>query len=190
MEYKINLSDLFNASNLPNWVSDINGLVYSITNLVTGFKYIGVTKNSIERRFLKQQTSHRRCHELMKSGYWKSPNQLHIDMEELGFDKFEVEILGKYDEAKLPEMEVFFIDKYRTYIGFPDCKGYNKTLGGEKNGSSPDFEVGLEKFNESRDIFINSYVFFLGLIRSLKRMGYSKLTQSYTVNIGDLDILI
>lgn len=175
MEYKINLSDLFNASDLPNWVSDINGLVYSITNLVTGFRYVGFTKNSIERRFIKCQKSHKRCHELMKSGFWKSPNQLHIDMEELGLDKFEVEILGEYDEAKLPEMEVFFINKYRTYIGFPpDCKGYNKTLGGERWIQSR-FRRGLEKLNESKDLFVISYVSLLTSIKTLKSMGCSKL---------------
>jgi len=29
------------------------------------------------------------------------------------------------------EMEPYFINEYRTYKGFIDCKGYNMTLGGE-----------------------------------------------------------
>ena len=38
---------------------------------------------------------------------------------------------SKNDIVKLKKLERFYIDKYRTYIGYADCKGYNATLGGD-----------------------------------------------------------
>ena len=29
------------------------------------------------------------------------------------------------------EREAYWIDKLRTYVGFPDCNGYNATMGGD-----------------------------------------------------------
>ena len=46
-----------------------------------------------------------------------------------GEDNFEFSIIEECSILMLDEREIFWIDKFRTYIGFDDCQGYNKDLG-------------------------------------------------------------
>jgi group I intron endonuclease len=54
-------------------------------------------------------------------------------IKKYGWDSFLWEaIYQSLDYAHtLKEMEPFFIDKYRSWVGFEDCNGYNTTKGGE-----------------------------------------------------------
>ena len=50
-----------------------------------------------------------------------------------GWDDFDWEpIYQSHDrEHTLKEMELYFINEYRSWVGFSDCNGYNTTKGGE-----------------------------------------------------------
>lgn len=93
--------------------------IYKITNLVNGKMYIGLSTNIAAR--WNQHKSH----------YKKGDTILYKAMIKYGFENFIFEIVELCPKEKLGEMEKFYIKKYRTYVGFKDCKGYNATLGGE-----------------------------------------------------------
>lgn len=93
--------------------------IYKITNLVNGKAYIGLSTNIAAR--WSQHKSH----------YKKGDTILYKAMIKYGFENFIFEIVELCSKEKLGEMEKFYIKKYRTYVGFKDCKGYNATLGGE-----------------------------------------------------------
>lgn len=48
-----------------------------------------------------------------------------------GIENFEFLILEECSRENLNEREKYYIEYYRTYVGFEDCKGYNLTLGGD-----------------------------------------------------------
>lgn len=52
-------------------------------------------------------------------------------MAKYGIDAFIIEEVEQIDDSLLSEREMFYIQQYRTYIGFSDCNGYNATLGGD-----------------------------------------------------------
>ena len=50
-------------------------------------------------------------------------------MNKYGVENFSVELV---EETNIPEeREKYWINYYRSYIGFSDCNGYNATLGGD-----------------------------------------------------------
>lgn len=93
--------------------------IYKITNLVNGKSYIGLSTNIVAR--WSQHRSH----------YKKGDTILYKAMIKYGLENFIFEILENCQKYELGEKEKFYIRKYRTYVGFEDCNGYNMTLGGE-----------------------------------------------------------
>ena len=85
--------------------------VYKITNTITGDFYIGSSKN-IKHRWA--------CHKCPST--WKNyPNkQLYKDMNELGVDKFELQILAEAESCSLRELEQQFIEALQ-----PTYNNYN-----------------------------------------------------------------
>ena len=75
--------------------------VYRIINTVTGDFYIGSSKD-IKRRW----AAHKR------KSVWKNypNNQMYLDMQEYGKDKFEFQILAEVEEGKLKVTEQKFIE--------------------------------------------------------------------------------
>lgn len=99
------------------------GIVYCAENIVNGYKYIGITVQSLEIR----KRSHLNAAFNPKSVGYNRPF-----MKALRENKFKWSILNESDsEIELKKLERFYIDKYKTYIGFDNCKGYNATLGGD-----------------------------------------------------------
>lgn len=94
--------------------------VYCHTNKINGKKYIGITSRAPESRW-----------GVNGSGYGHTlcfAKAIH----KYGWDNFEHEILhNNLTEKEAKDLEVFYIDKYRTCLSFDDCNGYNATLGGE-----------------------------------------------------------
>lgn len=101
------------------------GYVYKITNLINGKMYVGKTEHLNPENRWKEHLS----------DYKKIKNEkrpLYDAMNKYGCENFYFEILDNTDDSdKLCELEKYYIDLYRTYIGFEDCNGYNATVGGE-----------------------------------------------------------
>lgn len=95
--------------------------IYKITNKINQKVYIGKTQCSIERRFREHLDSSKRAR------CEKRP--LYDAMNKYGVENFSVELV---EETNIPEeREKYWINYYRSYIGFSDCNGYNATLGGD-----------------------------------------------------------
>ena len=86
------------------------GYIYKITNLSTNKIHIGSTKTSIEQRFQENLTA-------------KDTSSLHKDIQELGPEKFNIELLEKVeyiDEENLLIAETTYIMAYNSI-----ANGYN-----------------------------------------------------------------
>lgn len=97
--------------------------IYKITNNINGKAYIGQARDI----FLRWK-QHKQVFETKKSSY-----TLYKAFEKYGFENFSFSIVEEldYDENLLNEREKFWIKTLHTYLGDPECVGYNMTLGGE-----------------------------------------------------------
>jgi hypothetical protein len=98
--------------------------IYQAVNLITGESYIG-----FDSEWPTRKDSH-----YYKSRSKSCPNWYFYNaLKKYGWDNFEWKILYQSLDGEhcLKVMENYFICEYRTYIKFPDCNGYNHTLGGE-----------------------------------------------------------
>lgn len=97
--------------------------IYKATNKISGKSYIGFTVNLASR---KRAHFYFAFHKKQNSAFYNA-------LRKHGWDTFEWEILYQSEDRAncISVMELFYIEKYRTYIGFSDCNGYNMTLGGE-----------------------------------------------------------
>ena len=100
--------------------------VYKITNTVTNDFYIGSSKD------VKRRWAQHKC----KYTWNKCPsNQMYIDMQKFGLDKFVFEILEEVEEDKLKEKEQKFIETLKPNynsnrangLDFERYKEYNKS---------------------------------------------------------------
>ena len=100
--------------------------VYKITNTITGDCYIGSSKD------VKRRWAQHKC----KYTWNKCPsNQMYIDMQKFGLDKFVFEILEEVEEDKLKEKEQKFIETLKPNynsnrangLDFERYKEYNKS---------------------------------------------------------------
>ena len=96
--------------------------IYKITNKINGKVYIGQSQD-ICKRWHEHKNNIKRerySHVLLYKAFIK-----------YGIDNFIFEIVEKCEENSLSEREIYYIDKFRSYVGFDDSNGYNMTLGGE-----------------------------------------------------------
>lgn len=101
-------------------------IVYVITNLVNGKKYVGKSTRTVSERWKEHKSEARQCR---KS--WR----LYEDMRAIGFENFSIEVLGECDyQERLNRMERRYIRELETL----EPKGYNTR--GEGGGG------GLKKF--------------------------------------------
>ena len=90
--------------------------VYKITNTVTGDFYIGSSKN------IKSRWANHKC----PSSWNRCPNnQMYIDMQKYGVDKFVFEILAEVEEGFLKETEQKFIELLKPTYNRCNAKGLN-----------------------------------------------------------------
>lgn len=112
----------------------IVGYIYKITNIVNNFVYIGkTTYKDIQKRFIQHLS-------YAESG-GGSEKTIHQAIRDFGKDAFIIEkIETVYAPDFLEEAEKRQIKKYHSWIGDPECKGYNQSRGGEgTHYSSNDF---------------------------------------------------
>ena len=85
--------------------------VYKITNTITGDFYIG-SSNDVKRRWKEHK----------KPSVWKKcpNNQMYIDMQKYGVDKFVFQVIAEVEEGSLKEAEQQFIELLK-----PTYNNYN-----------------------------------------------------------------
>lgn len=98
------------------------GIIYKSLNKANGKVYIGKTTNELERRsyihFLNAENN-------MQNIFYRA-------IRKYGKENFIFEQIDSANSIEeLNNKEVYWIDYYRSYIGFNDCNGYNMTLGGD-----------------------------------------------------------
>ena len=98
--------------------------IYKITNLDNGKMYVGQSTN-IEKRWDD--------HKLLLNKNQHSNLRLQYSWNAHGEDRFDFSILEECDIDELNDLEIYWVDKLRTYVGFDDCNGYNETIGGDGN---------------------------------------------------------
>ena len=99
--------------------------IYIIKNTINDKVYIGKTCKSVKERFAEHV-------QLARTSEYKSRRILYQAMNKHGVDKFYIEQLEEdLTDEQACKQEQYYINKYRSYVGFDDCNGYNMTLGGD-----------------------------------------------------------
>ena len=90
--------------------------VYKITNAITGDFYIGSSKN------VKKRWMHHKC-----KSTWNRylNNQMYLDMQKYGLNKFEFQILEVVEPEELKEIEQKFIETLKPTYNKMNAKGLN-----------------------------------------------------------------
>ena len=107
-------------------------IVYAVTNLINGKRYIGITEGTLARRWVWHKTAAR-------AG---AKTYLHAAMRKYGPESFKTEVLAQvmpgFDRGVLCEMEKLLIAQEGTLTP----KGYNMTPGGDglpRGAENPNF---------------------------------------------------
>ena len=99
--------------------------VYCHTNKINGKKYIGQTCQKLNERWGHNGIGYKPRGRNVRSYFWNS-------ICKYGWNNFDHEILKDgltFDEANY--WEKYYIELYRTFVGYDDANGYNQTLGGD-----------------------------------------------------------
>lgn len=123
------------------------GYIYKITNNINGKVYIGKTDFTVESRWKNHLHDWK-----TKIEYEQRP--LYNAFSKYGVENFAISQIEKVDDNDLlSEREQYWINYYRSYVGFPDCNGYNATLGGDGRSwfNHSDEEV-IAKYKELKTI--------------------------------------
>lgn len=98
--------------------------VYKITNQINGKVYIGKTVGTIEKRWHEHQLDSKHTDQRRNRPFYRALNKY-------GFNNFIVEEIEECSAEEVNEREIYWIDYYRSYVGWEDCNGYNATIGGD-----------------------------------------------------------
>lgn len=102
------------------------GIIYAVTHKVTGKQYIGLTIQSLDRRWRYHQ-------EQAAAGHIKDPSSLHAPIREFGADAFDLTVIDRgRSKADLEAKERTWIATRNTVAP----NGYNLDAGGVSGGSS------------------------------------------------------
>lgn len=99
-------------------------IIYKHTNQINGKIYVGQTRQTLKARYKNGM------------GYQSHDNQkesiFSAAIKKYGWENFTHEILERniYSQEEANAREIYWINFFRSYIGFSDCNGYNMTLGG------------------------------------------------------------
>lgn len=155
---------------------EILGNIYKITNQINGMSYIGQTTQSIQSRFIEHKSDSKRLN-----------TRIHVAMRRYGIDNFTIELLERCPINKLNEREIFYIDKYDTYLN-----GYNSTLGGgfdnNKRISVEDNDldniISLYKSGYSTLSIANNYNIDKKVVNNLLRACNIEIRHQKTINLN------
>lgn len=131
------------------------GIIYLITNIVNDKKYVGQTRQQLNKRWLSHITESRTY----------SDRPLYRAMNKYGLDNFKIRILEECNVNVLNEREIWWIDFLDSYTN-----GYNATTGGEyfEHTEETKHKISQTMSNVSRsDEWINSIS--IGLKNKIER---------------------
>lgn len=122
--------------------------VYAFINKINEYRYIGITSMTLKNRVYAHLYESRNAdnHSAFKEA-----------LRCYGINNFNIVILENgisIEEAK--DKEKYYIQKYKTYIGFNDCKGYNSSIGGEGAHIVEDEQLRINQYDLNGK-FIKSY---------------------------------
>lgn len=97
--------------------------IYKVTNTHNSKVYIGFSKNFEYRKYRHKHFAFSK----------KKINCFYTALRKYGWECFNWQIIYQSKDKLhcLNEMENYFINEYRSFVGFTDCHGYNMTLGGD-----------------------------------------------------------
>ena len=100
-------------------------IIYKHTNLLNGKVYIGQTHYDNPKDRFKNGLGYKRS-DGKQSIFWEA-------IQKYGWDNFETTYLSTDIETKekANELEIYYINEYRSCVYFKDCNGYNMTVGGD-----------------------------------------------------------
>lgn len=99
------------------------GYIYKITNKINNKVYIGKTSKTVQTRW------NQHIHDAEKITNEKRP--LYEAFKKYGICNFTVEVIEECSDDMLIQKEIDYIAQYHSYIGDPQCCGYNATPGGD-----------------------------------------------------------
>ena len=137
------------------------GFIYKITNTNNNKVYIGQTTKTIEERWQEHVRESRKMH--------RQHRPLYDAINKYGVSSFKIECLEEVSDSSLSDREVFYIQQYRSYVGFDDCNGYNATLGG-------DFKTTIEWTSDEIEFLIKEYNLGRSCIYIAQKLGYCQDT--------------
>ena len=145
--------------------------IYKITNTITGDFYIGSSKN----------VKHRWAEHKIPSTWNRCPNnQMYLDMQKYGLDKFEFEILAEVEENFLKEKEQQFIEMLKPTYNNINAKGLNveRCKEYQKEYEKSDKRKKAKKKYDNQLCFYNGQTITLNALRNrFWRQGLSNPTQ-------------
>lgn len=101
------------------------GWIYKITNQINGKMYIGKTEHADPIERWKEHIREKEKDRSKNRPFYRALNKY-------GIENFDFQVIDECNDSNnLCELEVYYIDKYRTFVGFDNCNGYNCTIGGD-----------------------------------------------------------
>ena len=139
--------------------------VYKITNTITNDFYIGSSKN-VKHRW----ESHK------WQSTWKkySNNQMYLDMQKYGLDKFSFQILtevAEVEEGKLKEVEQQFIEKLQPTYNNRNANGWDIERHKEYNKEYQKSDKGKESLKKASKKYNNQLCFYNGETLTLNALS-------------------
>ena len=115
-------------------------VIYKITNTVNGKLYIGQSIRDVNIRFNEH------LNDKISTDYFHLAVRKYI--HDYGKDVFTLEVIDTAESIEeLNEKEIYWINHFRTFVGFADCNGYNSSLGGTDN---PMFNDTIKEKHDAR----------------------------------------
>ena len=145
--------------------------IYKITNTITGDCYIGSSKN-VKKRW----ASHK-----WPSKWKKHPNnQMYLDMQRYGVDKFVFEILEEVEADSLKETEQKFIETLKPSYNNYNAKGFDfeRHKEAQKEYQKTDrYKEYMKEYQSQLCCYDGETITLNALSNRFRRMGISHPTQ-------------